>query len=220
MTIEDRVLQRVTALLNEAEHLRHGDKNGQVHSEEHRQQCAGWITSATNIIQLICLQPSSPYRTRAEKIAAYSSGFHAHNQVGEVASVLTTLLTDAQQGLITSIADHARAETFDDFLDHAVAYSKQNKKNESGVIAGVVFEDSIRRICRKYEIDDKGVSLDSLITELTKREVLSATKAKRARASAHVRTKATHAQWDEFDIKDVDACIEFSREIIANELDG
>jgi hypothetical protein len=220
MTIEDRVLQRVTALLTEAEHLRCGNENGQVRSEKHRQQCAGWITSATNIVHLICLQPSSPYRARTEKIAARSGGFCAHNQVGEIASVLAALLTDAQQGLITSIADHARAEIFDDFLDHAIAYAKQKKKNESGVIAGVVFEDSIRRICRKHEIDDKDVSLDNLISELSKREVLSATKAKRARAAAHVRTKATHAQWDEFDIKDVDSCIEFSREIIANELDG
>lgn len=220
MAIEERTLQRIEALLQQAMHLRRGNEHGQVLSEDHRQQCAGWIASATNIIQLLCLQPTSPYRASTEKVVARGIHLCAQDQVGEVASILAALLDDAKQGLITSIADHARAETFDDFLDHAVAYSKQNRKSEAGVIAGVVFEDSLRRICRKHGIDDKDVSLDNLISELTKRDILSATKAKRARAAAHVRTKATHAQWDEFDIKDVQACIEFSQEIIANELDG
>ncbi|KAF0206102.1 MAG: hypothetical protein FD173_416 [Gallionellaceae bacterium] len=197
MAIEERTLQRIEALLQQATQLSRGNALGQVLSEEHRQQCAGWIASATNIIQLLCLQPTSPYRANAEKIVARGIHLCAQDQVGEVASILT----DAKQGLITSIADHARAEIFDDFLDHAIAYSKQNRKSEAGVIAGVVFEDSLRRICRKHEIDDKDVSLDSLISELTKRGILSATKAKRARAAAHVRTKETHAQWDKFDIK-------------------
>jgi hypothetical protein len=219
MAIEERTLQRIEALLQQASLLRHGNENGQVLSEDHRQQCAGWIASATNIIQLLCSQPTSPYRANAERVVARGIHLCAQDQVGEVASILAALLSDAKQGLITSIADHARAEIFDDFLDHAIAYSKQNRKSEAGVIAGVVFEDSLRRICRKHEIDEKDVSLDSLITELTKRDILSATKAKRARAAAHVRTKATHAQWDEFDIRDVQACIEFSQEIITNELD-
>ena len=52
-------------------------------------------------------------------------------------------------------------------------------------IAGVVLENSLRRICRKYENDDKDVSLDNLISELAKRAILSSTKAKRTRAAAH-----------------------------------
>ena len=220
MAIEERTLQRIKALLQQAAQLRQGNKFGLVLSEDHRQQCAGWIASAINIIQLLCLQPNSPYRALAEKVVARGIHMAAQDQVGTVSSILAALLTDAQQGLITSIADHARAETFDDFLDHAIAYAKQNRKNEAGAIAGVVFEDSLRRICRKHDIDDKDIPLDTLISNLTKRDILSTTKAKRARAAAHVRTKATHAQWDQFDIKDVQACIEFSREIVANKLDG
>jgi hypothetical protein len=47
------------------------------------------------------------------------------------------------------------------------------------------------------------VQLDSLIGALTKIGVLTGTKAKRARVAADVRTKATHAQWDDYDIGDV-----------------
>lgn len=219
MAIEERTLQRIEALLQQATQLRQGNEHGQVLSEDHRQQCAGWIASATNIIQLLCLQETSPYRANVETIIAGGIHLGAQDQVGEVASILSALLSDAKQGLITSIADHARAEVFDDFLDHAIEYSKKNKKNEAGVIAGVVFEDSLRRICRKHGIVDKDILLDNLISELTKQNIFSAAKAKRARVAAHVRTKATHAQWDEFDINDVLACIGFLQELIVYELD-
>ena len=63
------------------------------------------------------------------------------------------------------------------------------------------------------------VRLDSLISEITNRGELSAVKAKRARVAAHVRTKATHAEWDEFEIDDVKATIEFTRELIESKLD-
>ncbi len=143
-------------------------------------------------------------------------GYVIHAAVGELAAVLQSLLTDADAGLLASVADRARAETFDDFLDHAEAYAKDNRKSESGVIAGVVFEDTLRRICTKLGIAEKGVKLDALISELAARGELSAVKAKRARAAADVRTKATHAQWSEFEVSDVQATISFTRELIAS----
>jgi hypothetical protein len=130
------------------------------------------------------------------------------------------LLADADAGLLSSVADRARAETFDDFLDHADHYLGEARKNEAGVIAGVVFEDTLRRVCRRMNIAEKDVKLDALISELASAGELSAIKAKRARVAAHVRTKASHAQWDEFEVSDVQATIEFTREIISSKLDG
>ena len=112
-------------------------------------------------------------------------------------------MSDIENGLISSIEDQTRAIVFDDFLDHAKEYVSRNSKNESGVISGVVFEDALRTICRNHGIKEKGNQLDHLISELSRIGVLNQLKAKRARVAAHVRTKATHAQWDEFDISDV-----------------
>ncbi len=137
-----------------------------------------------------------------------------------MAALLKGLVSDAKAGLISSIADHARAETFDDFLDHADFYANEGRKNEAGIIAGVVFEDSLRRFCRKLGEPEKGMKLDDLITTLTKRGELTAVKAKRARVAAHVRTKASHAQWEEFELNDVEAATEFAREFIASKLDA
>jgi hypothetical protein len=220
MAIEEQIALRLQILLDQAPQLTQGNEHGQVRSEEHRQQCAGWLASASNLAQRLCPNPESAYRVQVDRVVAEGIHYGANDQVGEIAAILRAPLTDAQHGLLTSIADRARAETFDDFLDHASAYLKENRKNESGVIVGIVFEDSVRRACRKHSITEKGVQLDDLISSLARIDALSAAKAKRARAAAHVRTKATHAQWDEFDLDDVRAAIEFTREFIANELDS
>lgn len=219
MAIEQALSKRMASLIADAEHLRRGNENGQVRSDEHLEECVGWIAAALNVVYIACPNEGNAYRKRAEVIAARPVGYTVQGAVGELAALLKNLARDIEAGLLTSIADRARAETFDDFLDHGTAYLKEEKKQEAGVICGVVFEDALRRVCRKYKIDDKDIKLDALISALVKIEVLSDTKAKRARVAAHVRTKATHAQWDEFDLKDVAATIDITQELISAELD-
>lgn len=219
MTIEDAVAKRLQGLIEEAQRLRQTNEDGQAYDEEQLQECAGWLTSALNIVQILCPNESNAFRKRAEEIAARKSGWVVAGDVGEFMALLKNLERDIDAGLLTSIADRARAETFDEFLEHGRAYLKEQRKQEAGVICGVVFEDTVRRICRKYDIEEVGVQLDSLIGSLTKIEVLTGTKAKRARVAAHVRTKATHAQWDEFDLADVSATIDITQELISVQLD-
>ncbi len=222
MTVEESVRTRITQLIEEGAELSRGYGGaGQVLSEQHAANCMGWIAAAHHVVYLVCPSPSNAYRQRADQIAgaASDSGYVVNERVGELRAVLTRLLEDIDAGLLASVANQARAEIFDDFLDHADSYLKEGRKNEAGAIAGVVFEDTIRRVCRDQGISEAGVKLDTLISELAKQEVVSQSKAKRARSAAHVRTKATHAQWDEFDENDVRAAIMFTRELVSEHLD-
>ena len=219
MSVEEKILRRLDDLIEQSKTLSVGNEYGQCVVDTQRAQCSAWITAAQNAVHLVFSSPSAPYRMKADRIAGRSHGFSIHSAVGELASVLRNMVVDANAGLLASVANQARAGTFDDFLDHADAYLKEKRKNEAGVIAGVVFEDTLRQVCRNEGITEKGQNLDGLISELTNREELSGVKAKRARAAAHVRTKASHAQWDEFEIEDVRATIEFTRELIAGKLD-
>lgn len=220
MPVENDLRARISHLLNESASLSIGNEYGQCVVEQQQQLCSAWLTAAQNAVHLACQDPHAPYRQKADKIASSNHGYVIHAAVGELAAVLRNLLADADAGLLASVADRARAETFDDFLDHADAYNRDKRKSEAGVIAGVVFEDALRRVCRKYGIPEKGQKLDALISELASRGELTAVKAKRARAAADVRTKATHAQWAEFELSDVLATIEFTRELIATKLDA
>jgi hypothetical protein len=220
MSISDTVRNHITDLIERSKRLMVGDgKYGLVRSSEQSQECSGWMASALNIVQLICPNPENAYRKRAERIAEKERSASINSSVGEFGFLLIDLLKDFDNGLLASVADRARAETFDNFLDHAKEYMKANQKNEAGVIAGVVFEDSLRRVCRKNGIEEKDEKLDNLISELSKKDIISQAKAKRARAAAHVRTKATHAQWDEFDMNDVKGAVDFTEEFILMSLD-
>lgn len=220
MPIEEGIATRLRQLLDKSTGLSIGNKNGQCTDPTQMQACSAWLTAAQNLVHLICTDPNEPYRSKADLIASREYGFMVHTAVGELAAVLTALQSDADLGLLVSIADSTRAETFDDFLDHANAYLEDGRKKEAGVIAGVVFEDAVRRICHKYMLAEKGKRIDELISALSSKGEISGSKAKRARAAAHIRTKATHAQWDEFELEDVRASIEFTRELIVSKLDA
>ena len=220
MVVEEKVVDRVNQLIQEAQSLSLGTEQGRVRSQQQAEQCKGWLAAALNIVQIVVSDPIAGYRKTAEQIAAQEWGYVINKGVGEMSHVLVNMLADAQVGLLASVADVARAEVFDDFLDHAKSYLTAGHIDRAGVIAGVVFEDSLRRVCRKNKLDEKGEKLDALISELQKAGVISPTKAKRARVAAHVRTKATHAQWEEFDGKDVEATIQFSEELILNHIEG
>lgn len=219
MPIERDVAARLKQLLDDSNRLSQGNQNNQCTDPIQMQECSAWLTSAQNLVHLIFTDANAPYRSKADLIASRSFGYMIHDHVGELAAVLIALQNDADLGLLASVADRTRAETFDNFLDHSDAYLRKNRKNESGVIAGVVFEDSLRRICRKNQIVEKGFRVDGLISDLSSKGLISRVQAKRARVAAHVRTKATHAQWDEFEAEDVQASIRFTRELIESKLD-
>jgi hypothetical protein len=220
MALEDRIRERIEELVQMSEILSVGLNNGQTVDERRRGECSAWLTSAQHVVHLLFISPETPYRRKADAVADKEWGYMVHEGVAELGAVLRNLLWDANAGLLGSVLDHARAETFDDFLDHAESYMGKAMKNEAGVIAGVVFEDSLRRVCRKKNIPEAGVKLDLLVTALSNAGTLSAVKAKRARAAADVRTKATHAQWNDFELSDVEATIVFTREFISRHLDA
>jgi hypothetical protein len=88
------------------------------------------------------------------------------------------------------------------------------------LIAGVVFEDTIRRICRVLKMAENGAALEMLISDLAKRDppILTSLEAKRARVAAGLRTSAAHARWDEIKLGDVDPVIQFTRELTSAHL--
>ena len=219
MSIEASIATRLNELVAEASALSQGDRYNLVMGRQQAQNCQGWLAAAVNIVQVVLPNSEAGYRKSIEKIAETDRGQAINKAVGEVAAILENLIKDIQSGLLSSMADHVRAEVFDDFLDHAKLYMKNGRKNEAGVIAGVVFEDTVRRVCRKYNISESGKKLDELISQLAKSGVLSATKAKRARVAADVRTRATHAQWDEFDDNDLKTTVEFTKEMILEHVD-
>ena len=181
MQIEEKVRTRFVELIASGRRLRQGNKYGQCQSDDHRQNCIGWLAGAQNLVHLVIGNAANPYKTSIDKVCTKDRGYAAQEGVGEATIILESLLHDIEAGLLASIEDQTRASVFDDFLDHAKEYAKEKRSQEAGVIAGVVFEDTLRTICRSVGVEEKGKKLDLLIDTLVKEGVLTQIKAKESK---------------------------------------
>jgi len=220
VAIEGVILARLRDLIRQADSLARTNEHGQATSEHHLAECRGWIAAARHAVKTASGGSDSAYAESIEQLKPENFGYTMPSAVRAIAAMLRQLISDIDAGLLGSITDRARAETFDDFLDHGHSYLKDGRTREAGVIVGVVFEDAVRRISRKLSIPEAGVKLDALITDLVKHGAITELKAKRARVAAGVRTKATHAQWDEFSAGDVEAALTLTRELVDSQLVG
>jgi hypothetical protein len=105
--------------------------------------------------------------------------------------VLRQLKSDFEAGFLSNLESQVAAQTLDDFLDHAEAYLKERRKEPAGVLTGVVFEDSIRQLCRRHNIIEVGSNLDLLLSELVKKDVIRPIDRSDCTTAAKLRTSAT-----------------------------
>ena len=97
--------------------------------------------------------------------------------------MLEALLRDIDAGLVSTFANTIRAETFDNFLDHAEAYRDRGEKDQAGVIACAVFEDTMRKIYADHIDKVTRPELEQVIVALTKGQVITEEQARQARYS-------------------------------------
>jgi hypothetical protein len=213
--IEKNVRTKIEELINRAPPLA-PSRSGLPRDSQHINQCEGWITEALNIIEVAVPQADNAYRRRVTGIGEKSGSLP--QRVGSIAEILRALLADIDAGLLRTLANRITAETFENFLEHAERYHADGRHREAGVIAGVVFEDTIRQICRDNGIIGK--DLEALINALTSRKLITGQHSKQAKVAAHVRTKATHALWDEYDLQGVADTIRTTKFFLEQHLGG
>lgn len=220
MSVDDKLRKRIGVLISESPHLfMNADRNiwQATSTLEIGARREAWLVSARQAIELLSPDRSSPYRKQVDLLCASYFG-QADNRVDNVSAILAALLKDIDAGVSSKMVEAARGEVFEEFLDHANYYlsSKKDRVGPAGVIAGVVFEDTIRRACVKRGIPEKGEDLDRLITLLKFNDVTAA----RCRTASAVRNKATHAQWDQFTKANVEETIGLTKELIVDLLES
>ena len=178
-----------------------------------------WLASAANAIQQVS-PTASFFRVELDRLMANDQlkGGIPLSVAEKVLGLLQSVQLEAQAGLLTRLEDQVVATAFDDFLDHASQYHKSGKVKEAAVLASAVLEDTIKRIAIKSSVDPTGLSLEPLIDELAKREIVTQVKAKRLRSYSAVRNHALHAEWEKLDLKDVGSQIAGLRELLDEHL--
>jgi len=174
-----------------------------------------WVAEAINVVELAVPNPLQPYRRR---LFAATLPLTAIECVYGISSLLRSLLEDIDLGLVSTLSNAIRAETFDNFLDQAVAYRDRGYKDQAGVIAGVVFEDTVRKIHADKVGGLKGQPLEDVINDLARKDVITAERVKQAKVGAHVRNRASRADWAELSMEGVDDTIKITKLLISEHL--
>lgn len=211
------LIQEGTSLANQIPHDRDGDAYWM--NDSSLQSCQRWMVSVTNLVNIVTTKKSI-YRSACENILTSEDMQNGvpTSKLKKFFGILTSANDEWERGLLRDVEYLVSAETFDDFLDHATVYHKGNKKVESAVLASSVLEDTIKKICKKNDIETSGNSLESLIDSMVEEEVITLVKGKRMKGFTGVRNYALHAEWDEFDISDVGNLIKGLRELISDHL--
>ena len=176
-----------------------------------------WLSSSANLIKIIA-EKNSHFVKECDRLWQHES-LRDHvpsSVVRQMFGILKSAKNEWENGLLRRIEYIISAATFDDFLDHAAFYHRGNKKIESAVLASAVLEDTIKKIARKNNHNPSGKSLEELIDELVKLNIFTPVKAKRIKGYSGVRNSSLHAEWDEFDIRDVGEMIKGVRELVEN----
>lgn len=182
-----------------------------------RSQASGWCVSAAGLIYSLVADPQHPYRREAEARIALATT-DIRSAILGLHGMLQNIRRDLDAGLLSNLELRFSARTFDDLLDHATAYLQDRRHEPAGVLAGVVFEDTVRKLCDKHSIPQDGIKLENLLSELVKRSVLTPLERKEATTASGLRTSATHARWDEYGISQVVPVIDFTRRLIREKL--
>jgi hypothetical protein len=167
-----------------------------------------WLSAVANLLSVVAPSDSA-YLAELDRQLK-----HEHMSNGVVSSVvqkvhglLTSAYNDWQAGLLGQLEYQVAGLTFDDFLDHAGEYHRAGKLMEAGILASVVFEDTVKKIAARRNVSLAGLTLDPAIDTLVKATVITPVKAKQLRAMAGVRNEALHANWLALDESNVEMLI-------------
>lgn len=190
-------------------------------SPEKATDAYGWLTASADLLSKLVSDDGNVFVVQFNHLVRNSNytNQNAHHDCRAALSIMKRLMTAFENGTMGNLKFKFQAETFDDFLSHAEEYLKINKKMESGVIAGIVFEDTIRKIAKKLDIENDGKALETLINALKTGNHIEKTKASRCRVASTVRGTAAHANWDELDIGAVRDTIALTRELLGEFLE-
>jgi hypothetical protein len=224
MSIEEALQARARELLGRGK--RHAAAIGRYegrpaywYQDDDVAEVRAWFDSVFNLFRLITT-PDMHFYAQVQAVSkhqdlAREAPFWA---VQQLIGSLNSIIEEIELGLVTKAEYLFTATAFDDFLDHGEHFHKGGKKIESSILASIVFEDSLRKIAQKTNVNHTGKNIEELIDELTKAGVWNAVAAKRIKSYSAVRNQALHAQWDKFELRDVGELIKGTRDLIGDYL--
>lgn len=164
-----------------------------------------WCVKAKNLISNACGKDSQHFLSflEAEAPKPYRTSVHT---LGRVRAVFLAAREDFEGGYLTSVRNLLHAEVLDSALEQAKELLAAGYTSASAVLAGVVLESALRRLCERHEISPG--RLDRMNADLAKAGCFNMIVQKRITALASIRNSAAHGNRADFKAEDVASMIQ------------
>jgi hypothetical protein len=179
------------------------------------EQFVNWKVKAKNLLTNACGRESEHYLAfvKAEQPIAYRSNWE---EFKDLKAIFLAAQEDYEGGYLRSIRNLVQAEVFSSELDQARELLATGYKAAAAVVAGIVLETGLRRMCQDRSLDLG--KLDRMNAALSKNGVYSLLVQKRITALADIRNNAAHGHPDQFNERDVLDMISYVENFLSEHL--
>jgi len=187
---------------------------------------SAWITRLGRIVRDLYGTNSQHFETFKRALGEpdfYILHSNYYRHFSQLVGVANTIERDMSFGLIGNVRQVLQAELFTDFLEMGEYLLREGYKDAAAVIIGTVLEDSVRKLCVGNSIPTSNVegrpyALDRLNAELAKADVYSKLVQKQITTWAHIRNKAAHGEYDEYNAEEVSMMLLFVQGFVADRM--
>lgn len=176
-----------------------------------------WVTRLGQLIRHL-------YGEKSQHFQSYSSAlstdrfYNLHSMwsghFSQMVGVAEAIRHDLDNGLLIHFKALVQADVFADFLEMGEYLLEEGYKDAAAVIIGSVLEDGLRKLAETNAIPitqptGKPMTIEPLNVELAKQEVYSKLVQKQITSWAHVRNKAAHGEFGEYNKEQVQMMLLF-----------
>ena len=170
-------------------------------------EVTSWVTRLGQLIRKL-------YGTDSQQFSNYTQALNTRNfysihsswnaHISQMLGIAISVKHDYAKGLLNNIKALLQADIFSDFLEMGEYLLKEGYKDAAAVIIGAVLEDSLRKLCNKHAIptnkeNGTPLTIDPLNAALAKANVYSKLVQKQITTWAHIRNKAAHGEYEQYD---------------------
>lgn len=180
-------------------------------------EVSSWVTRLGQLIRKLYGENSQHYKNYSNFISIdnfYIIHSNWYDHISKVQGVAITVKHDLENDLLFNVRGLLQAEIFAGFLEIGEHLLKEGYKDAAAVTIGAVLEDGLRELCKKNDIatvksNGSPMTIEPLNGELAKKEVYTKLVQKQVTSFAHIRNKAAHGQYEEYDKSQVDMMLLF-----------
>lgn len=189
-------------------------------------EVAMWVTRLGQLIRKLYGEQSQYFEAFQRAVSVegfYNLHSNYYEHFTQAYGVAKAIQHDINSGLLADFKNLVRAEVFSSFLEMGEHLLGGGYKDAAAVVIGSVLEDGLRKLSESAGLplqsdSGKPLAMDALNAQLAKVEVYSKLVQKQITSWAHVRNKAAHGEYSEYNKEQVQMMLLFTQSFSSQHL--